>query len=294
MSLLSQSTAFRRRRLARTQPFDLEGERRLRGVDAVDVDNYASNRRTARAMGVTDNLGLMPDLVADVHATGGNPGRASLDDLFEALGNREPEKALRLFDGANATLRRARRAPIADDHLPAMIPLLEARGAGRSSESIQGSLLMSRASDEGQFHVQSSQPQDCGRYEVVIWGAERDIAETSADIADAEAAIRDLELALRRLEGDMMLAKAELAVALGSAPPAIGAGGLPLVGSALSVAAAGAKIADLEKKINEHQLEIGRYRILIDADLRVRQADAKQRLAKAREELAQCQRAGSG
>ena len=132
MSLLSKSTAFRRgrRQQARTQPFDLEGERRLRGVGPVDVDNHAGNRCKARAMGTNHNLGLMPDLVADVHATGGNRGRASLDDLFEVLGNREPEKALRLFDGANATLRRHRRAPMSDDHLPAMIPLLEARGTG--------------------------------------------------------------------------------------------------------------------------------------------------------------------
>ena len=253
------------------------------------MDNYASNRRTARAMSVIDNLGLMPDLVADVHATGGNQGWASLDDLFEALGNREPEKALRLFDGANDTLRRHRRAPIADDHLPAMIPLLEARGADASAPSIQRASLMGRASDEGRFHAQRSQQQDCGRFEVLIWGAEPDIAKTTADIATAEAALRDHEVKLKRIEAEIKFAQAKLAVAMGSAPPAILLGGLPLAASAAEAGTLAMDIKILKEKKGGIENEILNDLAWLNNDLRPRQASAKRRLAKAREDLAHCQ-----
>ena len=263
-------------------------------VGPIDVDIDASNRRTARAMGVTDHLGLMPDPVADVHATGGNRGRASLDDLFEALGNREPENTLRLFDGANDTLRRARRAPIADDHLPAMIPLLEARGAGHSSESIQGSLLMSRARDRGQFDVRSSQQEDCGRFEVLIWGAEQDIAETTADIARAEAAIQDKREELRRVEADIALVQTKLAAAYGSAPLSILKGLARTAVSAVEVGTLEAERVALKNRKGAIENEIRNDLAWLSNDLRPRQASAKRRLEKARKDLSRCRRAGGG
>ena len=97
--------------------FKVQASRPLRPVP---MDEVAGNRRTVDALLKSASLGMVPTLIADVHQSGGEKGRASLNDFFGQLKSLSPGKTTDLLEAANKKIARDGGRPLSFLDLPAL------------------------------------------------------------------------------------------------------------------------------------------------------------------------------